>query len=215
MYNRPPILLDLLHICELIAFIGGLYQYTKIKKTYWIFFALYLMYITILEVFGAQIFSHFKLNTQIYLSYITVPIEFLFFIWLFALKSLKSEKIYIICTLLYLLSFIPDFSVEKGKYFFNSFNYLIGGFILLYLILLELNKQIKSEDILLFKQDKMFYITIGVALFYVGNLPFFGLYFLIMKEPSIWNSYYIYFMVSNCIMYLLFAASFIWGKPKS
>ena len=65
------------------------------------------------------------------------------------------------------------------------------------------------------QRNKMFYINIGIMLFYVGTLPFFGLYNLIVKEPEIWNIYYLYFLLSNCLMYLLFTASFIWGKPKS
>jgi hypothetical protein len=92
---------------------------------------------------------------------------------------------------------------------------MIGALIMLILVSLEFLKQIKNENILMFNQNKMFYINIGIILFYVGNLPFFGLYYPIMKEPKIWNLYYIYFMISNCIMYFLFAASFIWGKPKS
>ena len=79
---------------------------------------------------------------------------------------------------------------------------------------MEFFKQIKNDDILEFSKNKMFYINIGLVLFYVGTLPFFGLYKLLIKEIEIWNGYYLYFMVSNCIMYLLFAASFIWGKVK-
>ena len=207
MYIRPPILLDLLHLCEIIALTFAVFNNKYFKH--------YLLYIVLLENFGETIFNLFKIDSQFIQSLFSIPIEFLFFIWLFAMKSLKNKKLYIISTVVYLLSFIPELSIEKGKFFFNSFNYLIGGFILLFLVLLELNNQIKSDDILRFKENKMFYITIGIALFYVGNLPFFGLYYLILKEPEIWNIYYIYFMVSNCLMYLLFAASFIWGKPKS
>ncbi len=83
------------------------------------------------------------------------------------------------------------------------------------LVFLEFKKQIQNDDILAFPENKMFYINIGIMLFYVGTLPFFSLYHLLLKEPEIWNIYYLYFLISNCIMYLLFTASFIWGKQKS
>jgi hypothetical protein len=215
MYEKPEILFDFLRFFEIFALFCGTFYFKKLKNNYWKWFVFYLFYIVIYELLGQKMCKLLNENFNILFSYLTIPIEFLFFIWLFALKSLKNQKLYFICTLVYLLSFIPDFSLQKGQYLFNSFNYLVGGFILLYLILLELHQQMKSDDILMFKQNKMFYITIGVALFYIGNLPFFGLYYLIMKEPEIWNYYYIYFMLSNCLMYLLFAVSFIWGKVKS
>jgi hypothetical protein len=215
MFNRPQILLDFLHICEIIALVLGVINIKKFKTSNYKWVVVYLVYIVIIENFITKFCKFYNLDIVFFQTYLTIPIEFLFFIWLFALKSLKNKQLYFICTVVYLLSFIPELSLEKGKYFFNSFNYLIGGFILLYLVLLELNNQIKSDDILIFWKNKMFYITIGVAFFYIGNLPFFGLYYLILKEPEIWNIYYIYFMLSNCLMYLLFAASFVWGKPKS
>lgn len=214
MIKQPPVLIDILHFCEFIAILFGILNMNKIKNSYWRWFVVYLLYVFLYEMLGKIILNYSKNGLDIIFSYITIPIEFLFFIWLFALKSLKNKTLFVICSFIYLLSFIPELSIDKGKNFFNSFNYIIGTFILLYLVFLELQKQMKSDDILYFKENKMFYITIGIILFYIGNLPFFGLYFLILKEPQIWNYYYIYFMISNCLMYLLFAASFIWGKPK-
>jgi|688.fasta_scaffold166020_2 hypothetical protein len=215
MYNKPSILLILLNFFEILALLAGIINYNNIKKTYWKWFVVYLIIIVIYELFGVKIFNYFNIEERISFSYFIVPLEFLFFIWLYALKSLKKEKLFITCSCIYILSFFPNLSILKGKFIFDSFNYMIGALIMLILVSLEFLKQIKNENILMFNQNKMFYINIGIILFYVGNLPFFGLYYPIMKEPKIWNLYYIYFMISNCIMYFLFAASFIWGKPKS
>ena len=212
MYHQPKILIDLIHLCELIALIAGIINFKSLVGTFWKWFVIYLGYITMIELFRKSLSNYISID--IIWSFLAMPVEFLFFIWLFALKSLNNKKLFIICCAIYLLSFIQDLSLEKGKYYFSSFNYLIGGILLLFLVLLELLQQIKSDDILRFKQNKMFYITFGVGLFYVGNIPFFGLYYLILKEPQIWNYYYIFFAITNCLMYLLFAASFIWGKPK-
>jgi hypothetical protein len=104
--------------------------------------------------------------------------------------------------------------LKQNNFTFMSLNTTFGTLLLLILVFIELIKQIKSDSIIYFKNNKMFYINIGVILFYIGNMPFFGWYYPILKFPEIWNSYYIYFMISNCIMYLLFAASFVWGKTK-
>ena len=214
MFNRPEVLLDLLHFCEYVALFTAILFFIKVRNSFWKWFVVYLVYIILIENFNKVICNILNQETQFYVSYLSVPVEFIFFIWLYAYKTLENKKLFISALVVYLLSFIPDLSIEKGTYFFDSFNYMIGALILFVLVALAFLKQIKNESILLFKEDKMFYINIGVVLFYIGNLPFFGLYYLILKEPQIWNSYYIYFMISNCIMYLLFAASFIWGKPK-
>ncbi|AWG20559.1 hypothetical protein FFWV33_02930 [Flavobacterium faecale] len=114
----------------------------------------------------------------------------------------------------YLGSFVLESQFSNTTFVFKSINNSTGAFLLLIMVILEFIKQIKSDSILFYKENKMFYINIGVILFYIGTMPFMGLYNYILKVPEIWNNYYIYFMLSNCVMYLLFAASYIWGKVK-
>jgi hypothetical protein len=94
-------------------------------------------------------------------------------------------------------------------------SYTIGAFLLAIMVYLEFVKQIKSDEILNFKQNKMFYINIGVLLFYVGTLPFFAFdKYLYHNLNSLWSLYKTFFLFACSSMYLLFIASFIWGKPK-
>ena len=94
-------------------------------------------------------------------------------------------------------------------------SYTVGVFLLSIMVYLEFIKQIKSEDILNFQNNKMFYINIGILLFYVGTLPFFAFdKQLYLNNNELWSNYKTFFLLSVNIMYLLFAASFIWGKPK-
>ncbi len=215
MYNKPPFLLDLLHICEIIAFIAGIYKYNSLKKSYWKWFVFYLFYIVLYELIHVYFSKVLKVSTQIYFSLIQLPLEFIFFYWLFAYQSLKKSKLFLFFVFLYINSLILEYYLTLSLNFsFKSISYTFGTLLFLILIVLEFIQQIKSDTIIEFKSNKMFYINIGVILFYIGNMPFFGWYYSILKIPEIWNSYYIYFMISNCIMYLLFAASFIWGKVK-
>ncbi|MFN8325760.1 hypothetical protein [Flavobacterium sp.] len=213
MKYQPELTNLLLFLEYLSCFVGILFSY-RIRKTYWIWFVVYLIVITINDFFVENIVSFLNLSKQKYYAYIIIPLQFIFFYWLYALKSLKNKKLFIICTGLYLASFMPVemyFSRLKVVY---SFNYVVGTLFLMILVFLEYRKQIMNDNILEFKSNKMFYINLGILLFYVGTLPFFGLYNLLVKQLDVWNIYYIYFLVSNCLMYALFSASFIWGKPK-
>jgi len=209
-----PILFDILLWLEFLSATIGLFYLSQNKNTVWVWFILYLIFIFIFDFFSEEISGFLNIKKQYYFAYFIIPVQFIFFYWLYALKSLKKKSIFWSFSIIYLLSFIPIelyFSKLKVVY---SFNLVVGTILLMFLIFLEFIKQIKNDDILKFAKNKMFYINIGVLLFYVGTLPFFGLYNLLINEIQIWNGYYIYFLISNCIMYLLFAASFIWGKTK-
>lgn len=203
----------LLYLEVISAGIALLYL-KQINNTYWKWFVFYLIIISLSDFFISGIVNYLQIEKQYFYAYAIIPIQFIFFYWLYALKSLKNEVLFLSFISIYILSFIPiELYFEKLRVVY-SFNYTIGTFLLMILVFLEFKKQIQNDDILEYKKNKMFYINIGTMMFYVGTLPFFGLYNLIIKEPFIWNIYYLYFLISNCLMYILFIASFIWGKVK-
>lgn len=215
MLNYQPELTNLLFGLEILASLVAIIKYNSIKKTYWKWFTFYLILIFILDILLSKGIFIFPIKKQIIYAYLTIPMQFIYFFWLYAFKSLKNKQLFFVFLSIYLISFVPvELYFAKLKVVY-SFNYTIGSFLLMILVFLEFQKQIQNDDILVFQSNKMFYINVGVMLFYVGTLPFFGLYNLIVKEPKIWNAYYLYFLLANCLMYLLFTASFIWGKPKS
>lgn len=214
MYNSYPYLLKLLLGLEFLSCITAIFYFKKLNKSFWIYFCFYLIILTFSDFYIDAISKVTHLKKQHIYAYFIIPLQFIFFYWLYAYQSLHKKKIFWLFLLLYIVSFIPIelyFARLKVVY---SFNYTIGSFLLMILVFLEFQKQIKNDAILYFKQNKMFYINMGIMLFYVGTLPFFGLYNLIVKESEIWNMYYLYFLLSNCLMYMLFTASFIWGKAK-
>lgn len=215
MTKLQTILYNLFPFLELICVIVGITQYNKLKKSYWKWFVLYLIVIVSFELFnkfGLNLFSPFR---RFLYDFIVIPIEFFFFYWLYAKKSLKLEKLFwISCTTYSIFYIIHLFNLDKIRYV-SSMTYTVGVFLLAIMVYLEFIKQIKSEEILNFKSNKMFYINIAVMLFYIGTLPFFAFdKYLYENEKEIWNNYYTFFLLSVNIMYLLFTASFIWGKQK-
>jgi len=176
MLKQQPLLQDIFVAIQIVTAIIALFYFQKNKKSYWIWFIFYLFFIIFTDHFIIQIEDFIHIKKQNLYAYIVIPIQFLFFYWLYALKSLKSKEIFTIFVAIYFASFIPvELYFEKLKVVF-SFNYIIGTLLLMVLVFLEFNKQIKNDDILEFSKNKMFYINIGVMLFYVGTLPFFGFY---------------------------------------
>jgi len=202
---------------EFLSALVAIFYYPKLKHSYWKWFIFYLFFISLQECFWKYTSSVFEIRKQNYYAFFGIPIQYLFFYWLYALKSLKNRRLFLICSLLYLVTFIPSELYGQEIRTIYPVNLTIGSIILIVLIVLEFLKQVKNDDILRFKENKMFYINIGTGLFYVGTYPFSAFFNELLKPEHVWlwNGYYLYFLISNCLMYLLFTASFIWGKQES
>ncbi|WP_241485944.1 hypothetical protein [Chryseobacterium angstadtii] len=201
---------------EGLAAIISLFYYNRSKKDrYWNVFSIYLIIMFISEAIGKWGYLFMDYNKPYFFNYFVIPLEFLFFYWLYAAKSLGRPKLFYILSLLYLLSFIPSEIFFTTKKIILSFNYTFGCLILMVLVIMEYYKQINSAEILNFSRNKMFYINLGVTLFYIGTLPFWTFFTLIKNYRELHDIYFSYFLISGIIMYLLFSISFIWGKQSS
>ncbi|MCU7619104.1 hypothetical protein NZ698_18145 [Chryseobacterium sp. PBS4-4] len=215
MYNFLHLLSDSLFAAEAIAAITSIVYYKSIKASHYRYFSIFLIVIFCCEIIGGYGEKIISFSNPIFFNYFVIPLEFLFFFWLYAYQSFKNKKLFYIFAVIYALSFIlNELYFIKNKNIF-SFNYTVGSFLLMFLVIIEYYKQINSDDILNFAKNKMFYINLGVTLFYIGSLPFWAFYLQLLEHRKIWDLYLIYFRLSGIIMYLLFASSFIWGKRNS
>lgn len=209
-------LLETLIITELICALTALLFHKKLKNTYWKWFVYYIVMVFLFDTFGKWGFESNQDFKKHYYNFLVIPFQFIFLYWLYAYKSLKQPKLFWLFGLIYTISFyiILYFDIEKTR-IINMLSYTIATLLLFILVTLEFLKQIKSDDILDFKQSKMFYINLGVALFYVGTLPFFAFDgYSVVHTKKIWMNYWTVFLFLNNLLYLIFAASFVWGKPK-
>jgi hypothetical protein len=200
---------------EGLAALIGIFYYNHLKQNHWKLFVFYLILIFLCEAFGRWGNNDY-FSKALYYNYFVMPVQFIFFYWLYAAKSLGKPKLFVILSGLYLLSFIPNelYFSENSKIVF-AFNYTFGCLILMLLVVMEYYKQINSTDILNFGKNRMFYINLGVTLFYIGTLPFLTFYSLLRNYLQLWNIYFDYFLISGVVMYILFSISFIWGKQNS
>lgn len=205
----------MLLVTQFLAALTGIIYLLKLKNDYWKWFSVYLIIIFIQEYFWR---NNPSIDTEYLIYYYVffgIPLQYIFLYWLYALKSLNNNKLFLTSSLIYITT-IGIVACYKEPVEIYSLSINIGTFILIGLLILEFIKQIKTDNILLFKENKMFYVNLGLILFYIGSYPFqvFGKE-LSENQEAIWGFYYSYTLIANCIMYLLFAASFIWGKTRS
>lgn len=209
-----------LNLVELMACITGFIYWKKLRDSYWKWFVIYLLLIVMTELAALYISYVLKdpvLNGELY-QFFGIPIQFIFFTWLFGreLKAYPERNWPIFGAALYVVSWIVDtLYFAKLKFSFMSFSYTVGNIVLLILLIVYLLKFINSERVLKYRSSMIFWVCLGLLVFYMGSFPFYALRNTLYKNYR--DIFYTYWYISfgfDYLMYLLFALAFVWGKPK-
>jgi hypothetical protein len=204
---------------EIIAFIVGLYYYHKKPLQLSKSFILYLGILSMLEITGTYLIGTklWDLNASLY-KYIAFPFQFTFLFWYLSKNiNVKRRKLLLLVSIIiYIVSWVLEYEfISKQKHGWMSLSFTVASLNLILLIFVYFFKLIKSEEILKFYDKQSFWICFGILIHYLGSFPFFGMFnYLYQKSPELHLIYFQIVLLLATTMYLLFAASFIWGKEK-
>lgn len=210
----------LLNFFELTAFITGVVYWNKVRYTYWRWLVFYLGAIFSTEMLGKYVGYDLKnpqLNADIYFFF-GIPVQFIFLFFLFYkwFGIRKDRLIPIVGLILYAVAWVADLLwFREKKMWFSSISYLIGNLVLSFTLIVFFLRFMNSNEVVGFRTSMIFWLSIGLLIFYIGTLPFYGL-------RNFWyynheNLFYIYWdttFILGSLMYLFFAFAFIWGKLK-
>lgn len=217
--NEQLVFLISLIVMELTSAIIGFGVWKKIKQTHWRWFPFFLLFLSVAESIAVYIsfaLKYFELNRAIYR--VVVSVEFIFFFWLFIqyLKPYGRTKLIYIVLAIYVLSLAADLLYFiKEKYFFSSFSYSVGNILLLVVIAYFLLNFIKSNEIINYRTSMMFWVAVGLLIFYLGTFPFHAFRnTLILHYKSMFYTLWRINFIPNYLMYISFILAFLWGKPK-
>lgn len=210
----------ILNCFEVTACITGFIYWKKIQGSHWKYFPFYLSVIVLAEIVSLMIdkTGAYDLKVGMY-NYFVIPLEILFIVWLFykEFEHSNMRRLPLAAAGIYFVCWLTDmFLVAKNTiWWVNSFSYTTGILLILILILSFLYVLATGDEILFIKNNMMFWVCLGLFVFYFCSLPFFGMgnyLFAHHKAIYIGYAYATYFL--NFIMYTFFIISFIWGKPK-
>lgn len=197
---------------ELGAFITGLIFFRKFKNSYVRYFIFYLGVLIFCETI-AYFLNEAKMyepKNALY-DFIVLPLEFLFFHWFYYQSfSNRGRLIVALCSILYIISWVIDqMFFVNAKTVFMSLSYSAGNVTLLILIFTYFNQMIATNEILYFKTDIKFWVSLGILVFYLGTFPYFGLRNVLIKQYNpLFRSYTWGMIFLDYIMYCLFAIGF-------
>jgi hypothetical protein len=211
--------LIILRVFELVACVTGFIHWEKIRTSVFRWFPVYLCFIVISEFIGQMLNEPAMKQANIaFFNYFEIPVEFLFFFWLFFKtgKHHKYQNLPVFYAGIYLVAWLIDsLYLNRLQFSFYSFSYTIGNLLLLLLILRYFIQLVTSNSILGFANDIMFWICTGLLFYYLGTFPFYGLRNTLgTNYPQLYSTYSYIMYALNSLMYLMFTFSFIWGRPN-
>lgn len=200
---------------QIVTAIAGSMCYYKYKDTYLKYF-LFLLWYIVLNDLAAKLYS---INISIYNVFfynIFQIVSFTFYLLLFknVVKSLKNKKIISILLAFYYSSylinllFIDDFFKD---YFSNT--YVIGAALIITSILIFLYEILKSDIILHINKMMVFWISIGLLLMYLPNIPFNVIRNYYQDSPTIPYIYAVNFLLVF-VFNIIIISGFIWSSKE-
>lgn len=208
-----------LNILEIIACLVSFLYFKKLRSTYWRWLPFYLLFIIIMEFIGRYFAAtgQYQVNTLLF-RYIGFPIFFLFYFSVFYQHEYFTNKRKWITggAVFYLASVVAEgFLKHENSYWFSSLSYCTANLLLVIYLLIFFLKLIPSDDILNFSKSLMFWFCLGLLIYYVGTLPYYGLRNLLaFRHIKIYIMYSYIWIILNFCMYLLFITGLILCKQK-
>lgn len=206
---------------EWIAAITGFLYWHKIKNSYWKWFAFYLLFVALADTgnyIAIEVYKYKKFDEGLF-TWAVIPAEFLFFIWFYS-RRLKGKTAAWLCKLSYALviaGLLADALLFSGRtdIVFMSFSYTAATIALLIVVINYFVQFTQGDEIMHWKTDPWFYVSIGLFIFYIGTFPYFGLLNTLNKHYHIlYDKYTIIMFVLDQLMYYSFATAFICGRMK-
>lgn len=203
---------------EALAAVTGFVTWHKWKNSYLKWLPVYLTVITFCDTTG-YILAKLKKVAAIgpWYSYFVIPLEILFFCWLFYRYLPRRQRLTAPAGAgAFIISLVVEtFSIGHEGHYIKSLSLSVGIIVILVLTISFFVNLLNSDQILYFKTNCMFWISLGLLVFYLGTFPYYCLYNVLAKDIYSFIKYTWVMIFLNYSMYLLFAIGFIWGKPTS
>ncbi len=210
-------LLTFLNIGTFIQFLAAVFSsiyYRKYNRSKLKFFSFLLWYTFLNELFGIFFIDYIsRYNAIIYNLYHVINFVLLFIIY----KSFIKQKKYKFCVslfiVIYLVTFLVNAFYENYLTEFQTVPHIVASALILICITFYFAELLKSIKVLHTNRNLMFWISIGLLIFFVGNIPFriARNYYGDKTDISI---LFVINIILTIVMNVCFIIGFIWSKKK-
>ncbi|MFA6083624.1 hypothetical protein [Mucilaginibacter sp.] len=164
----------LFELAEMLALITSIFCIKWLWKTPYIFFIPYLLMIVVAERMGSYLGKAGRTDLNILMYNCTTIIEFTFFFYLFYVNLInKRLKNIVVCLSLIYLAFSAFnlLYIQKVE-IFNSYSMVLGTIFAMLFVFMYFYDLFEKNEPLQLIRNPMFWISIGIFLFYLGDFTF-------------------------------------------
>lgn len=213
-------LLGLIKFLELITAILGSVYYKKYSHTFLRYF-LFLLWFVVGVEFTMWALKHYNdirfQNNFIYNVVTSILYIYFFLLYYNVIKTPRYKRLVFFFLVAFVLAVTINFLWIQGLMLttpFHSYPFTIGAILLILTIGLFFVEILNTEKVLYFKKYLMFWISVGLFLYYTAIIPYIiSLNFLpAFRNSSSWS--FIIFTL-NLMMYACFSIGFIVSKKLS
>lgn len=156
------------------ALIGLFFLFSYKAKGLLKWFSIFLIYIFINDIIGYNTRHWFPNSNNLILYNISTSITFLFLFFIYHqyTKEKTSKHFIMYFTILYIITLFISGSYENYLNQLQSIPFLLGAFLLMTSIIFYFAELLKSEQIQESTKDLLFWISVGLLIYYVGKMPF-------------------------------------------
>ena len=139
----------------------------------------------------------------------------LFFIYLKSIKTIKYKLVIKTFLITYLVLVIINWLFIQSFIFeISEIPKVVGSIFMIITVIFYFIELLKSDKIIVFHKTLLFWISVGLLLYYSGTIPFSLKYNGYMLIPGI-HKLFLINIVLAITMYLTFTFGFIWSKKES
>jgi len=211
---------------ELISAIVGTIYFYKYKHTHLKYFLFLLWYITLTEFLGWYIIKYdiikllfidengVKYNWWLYNLLRFITFNTLFYIYFKSLNDKSFKKWIKIFAFIYNIFYIINWAlIQSFFYEMSVMPKVLGSLLLVTIAIFYFIELLKSDKIITYHKKLLFWISIGLILFYTGTIPFSIKISGYALLKGIHNLFLIIWILA-ILMYLIFAFGFIWSDKE-
>ena len=200
-----------------IVFVISIYKFPLYKETSLNLIPVILFLTLITEFIGGYIKVEFKdifSNIILFNIYYLIYFSLLFYVFMRVIEEKKFQQYIKICIAIFWVIYISDLLLTD--IYTQSFlrSYIAGASVLIFCIILYYVSILQSSLVLIVKNDLLFWISVGLFLFYVGYIPIKIIKSWYYRYDNFFELLLIIQFSLIIIMYLFFLIGFLWMKKR-
>ena len=193
------------HIVEFLALVVSIVYWKSIKKGKLKSLPFFLLFILLVELTGTYLHSIRYPNTKLY--NITIPLEYLFYFYLYWKHAAKVLKIFTTFSALLLILFTLFFFFSQPLIILHSYVLVVGEVCIIFCACIYLIEQFKNGEEESLLKNYFFWFSSGLLLFSLGEFVYFLLYPAINLNK--WDRFDFWFKTVNNSLLLMLYLSYI------